>query len=233
MALVRNDPERLAELADAIADFRAATLEGAAQLRGWLEVRLSQSWSDARYESFRETLSIELDRIRHATEVELEELERRLRRLRERLDDYHAASARTQSMSLQFEEYKELFRSGRLIVGELNVPSEVRAAAIEPPEQNQGFWNHHGNTKEIYMELARAFGEAMRLAQAGHGLEDLRKDEYYRRAIDAFRSTSDPIRLKKFGDIYVVEAGRHRVVALQECGIPFFEALVTTMAAKK
>jgi len=250
MQPVRNDPEAMRELAAALRTCRAAIRDSESALRERLLVQLHQSWSDASYETFRLKLASALDVIRGINDHELEDLELRLYSLRERLLRYHQETiahdrktlhlANTRGdqqrlTALQIEAQRADFyrarRSGTLRLGEQNVKRSIEVAAIAPPQNEPDFtWQHHGSGKTTYMELAATFTEVTRLVRQGLSLTDLAQNDRYRQAIDAFWSRSDPIRVTQFRDIYIIEAGRHRVAAVLELGQSHsLETLVTTM----
>ncbi|PYQ29551.1 MAG: hypothetical protein DMF56_11335 [Acidobacteria bacterium] len=240
------------ELAAALRACRAAIRDGRTALYAHL-VNLNESWADTRYKEFRARLEIELDVIRYANEDDLEQLEHRLYILRERLLRYHEESIARGSASifgpsaaaipiarkptpreieLQRAEYESAYQSGRLRIGERLVKRPIQVAAISPPQNASDFkWEHHGNDKATYIELASTFAELTPLVQQGHHLDELKQqNDRYRAAIDAFWSRNEPIKVDRFRDIYVVEAGRHRVAAVLEIRrSDLLEALVTTM----
>jgi hypothetical protein len=88
MALVRNNVEGLAYLASCLGELRERIGGGETALRQQLLFQVSDSWSDAQYEAFREALLSELNVIRRVNNDALMELEALAQRLRARLEDY-------------------------------------------------------------------------------------------------------------------------------------------------
>ncbi len=138
MSLVRNDAELLVALAAAIGAFRTVARDGEKQLRDWLLVRLNESWSDARYQAFCESILTDLEVIRHAIDVQMEDLESGLHRLVERLNAYLETPSLTKSVRgtsrIEVAESSGAHSSGRF-EGEIN--TSERVVKIDPPRPDE------------------------------------------------------------------------------------------------
>lgn len=81
------------------------------------------------------------------------------------------------------------------------------------------FWNHHGNTKEDYMELASYLPEIQERLKNGESLDSIRMDDNLANTVNAYYNEDKMIQVVKYEDGYQFQDdGRHRLLAAQESG---------------
>lgn len=86
---------------------------------------------------------------------------------------------------------------------------------------NPHFWNHHGNSKKFYIELAN---ESKRIHEAwcrGASIEKIQNDDQLKQLSSIYLSDQFCVKLYKYpdGKYRLVGDGRHRVAAAQELGL--------------
>ena len=83
------------------------------------------------------------------------------------------------------------------------------------------FWNHHGNDKETYTEMAEKLPDIQKELGDGKSLDELRENPEYRDAIDAYYNPDTMVKVeqKPDGTYEFQDDGRHRVKAAQEAGV--------------
>jgi hypothetical protein len=104
------------------------------------------------------------------------------------------------------------------------LPMEKKSQFISPADiavpdgvHEEGFWNHHGNDKNMYVRAGCQVPTVLKELQNGVPLEQLRGREDLRDAMNSFWSINDTIRVIKCGDTYVYDTGgRHRIAIAQE-----------------
>ena len=82
------------------------------------------------------------------------------------------------------------------------------------------FWNHHGNTKEDYMDLAGKLPEVQERLDGGESLDDLYQDPDVGATARQYYHPDHMIKLEADPDGNLVSTGdgRHRLLAAQELG---------------
>jgi len=97
--------------------------------------------------------------------------------------------------------------------------ADIHGARYHDDVSDEKFWSHHGNSKEIYMELASKIPEVREQLASGHSLEDIKADEKLRACASQYFSPDNMVRAYQYGDKYMFDGdGRHRVMAAQELG---------------
>ncbi|MBQ4575109.1 MAG: DNA/RNA non-specific endonuclease [Clostridia bacterium] len=81
------------------------------------------------------------------------------------------------------------------------------------------FWNHHGNTKEDYMELASHIPEVKERLEAGENLEDLYNDPDIGACARNYFDPNNIPKVIQYKDTFISQGdNRHRILAAQELG---------------
>ena len=85
---------------------------------------------------------------------------------------------------------------------------------------DENFWNHHGNTKEDYMELASKLPDVQDRLKSGERLEDLYSDPDIGATAYQYYDPNKMVRVEERSDgsYEFLNDGRHRVAAAQELG---------------
>ncbi len=84
---------------------------------------------------------------------------------------------------------------------------------------DDNFWNHHGNTKEDYLEIASHLPEIQERLANGESLSDIGKDPVLDKTIRAYYDEDNMVKVSKYKDGYQSRGdGRHRVMAAEELG---------------
>lgn len=100
---------------------------------------------------------------------------------------------------------------------DLIIPRDA-SQILDSPE----FWNHHGNTKEVYDKFAHQFPEIQAQLARGKTLEEIRKDPELKNATTFWYSEQDVIANEYKGSMFV-ETGYHRASLAREydlTGVP-------------
>ena len=99
------------------------------------------------------------------------------------------------------------------------IPAELIVGVRD--KDNPHFWNHHGNTKEFYIDLAEQSEALHEKRCAGASVEEIRSCEDLKKLSDIYLSDQFCIKLYKHPDgrYLLVDDGRHRVAAAQILGI--------------
>jgi len=139
-----------------------------------------------------------------------------------------------------FNEFGKEFQAGNIQF--MGVSEEyVNEADILSPEQTDkewdqrqsNFWNHHGNTHEIYRNLAEKYRTIQQELAQGKSLDDLKLDEDMRPAVEFWWSNTEPVKLSKYKGTYWVDAGFHRVTLAKNYHLGAIPAKVTETALKR
>ena len=84
---------------------------------------------------------------------------------------------------------------------------------------SDNFWNHHGNTKEDYMELASHLPEIQERMANGESLDSIRSNPHLSNTVDAYYADDKMMKVVKYEDGYQFQDdGRHRMMAAKELG---------------
>ena len=105
----------------------------------------------------------------------------------------------------KFQPYQETLPAGSI-------------SGVDTSDPN--FWNHHGNDRQNYMELASHLLEVQERMREGATYEELRSDPVLGPTARAYYSPDDPITVEKQADgsFAFGSDGRHRIAAAQELG---------------
>jgi hypothetical protein len=139
-----------------------------------------------------------------------------------------AASEREREESDYFIRNRFSNFTAKYLNGELVKEDTKRVIGINPkrvmmPQIDDGFWKHHGNDKERYIDLVKRYHEAVKYLDEGKRLED---NPVLDKAYRVFKN--EPIRLVELDGYYMVEEnGRHRVAAAKELNISIEAEVVT------
>ena len=89
---------------------------------------------------------------------------------------------------------------------------------------SENFWNHHGNTKADYQELASHLPEVQKGLAEGRTLAEMRQDPNLQNTGAAYYDPAKMVKVeaREDGGYHFLDDGRHRVLAAQEqgCSIP-------------
>ena len=89
---------------------------------------------------------------------------------------------------------------------------------------SENFWNHHGNTKADYQELASHLPEVQKGLAEGRTLAEMRQDPNLQNTVAAYYDPAKMVKVeaREDGGYNFLDDGRHRVLAAQEqgCSIP-------------
>lgn len=96
---------------------------------------------------------------------------------------------------------------------EMMDPNEIQNVDSE----DENFWNHHGNQKEDYMELASKLPEVQTRVDAGESLEDIMKDDELKDCAYAYYERMVTVEKTEQGYEFQSD-GRHRIEAAKELG---------------
>lgn len=127
-----------------------------------------------------------------------------------------------------YEEFSDGIASGSLVLEEPDPDAaidwadanDIVGARYYDDVSDEEFWNHHGNTKEMYQELASKVPDVQTALDSGRSLDDLRQDPDLGACASQFFTDANMIRVYKYGGKYIFDGdGRHRVAAAQELGI--------------
>ena len=82
------------------------------------------------------------------------------------------------------------------------------------------FWNHHGNTKEDYMQIAEKIPDVQQALDDGKSLDEIKQDPELKDAALAYFDSENMIKVEQQpdGSYSFVDDGRHRIAAAQELG---------------
>ncbi|MBQ6386421.1 MAG: hypothetical protein IJJ38_09680, partial [Lachnospiraceae bacterium] len=96
----------------------------------------------------------------------------------------------------------------------------VPASSIQGVDSSgEHFWNHHGNTKDDYMNLASRLPEVQEQLGRGVPLEEIKKDPELRDCAAAYYNPDKMIAVERGPNgLEFQDDGRHRVAAAQELG---------------
>lgn len=84
---------------------------------------------------------------------------------------------------------------------------------------NDDFWDHHGNTKKDYIDLASGLKEVQERLSQGETMDSLSNDDLLRRTVEKYYGSDNIIRVNKTENGYELDGdGRHRVMAARELG---------------
>ena len=110
-----------------------------------------------------------------------------------------------------------------LLVDKGSIQSSVNPGSItdvlQLGEENDmdKFWQHHGNTKDSYFELAENYIQSLEEINKNGDLNHLAYNSPLKRAYEAYNSKVEPITLIEYDGIYFFAGdGRHRILAAQE-----------------
>lgn len=90
-----------------------------------------------------------------------------------------------------------------------------------PDRYNESFWNHHMNTHESYLELAKKSEILLKKWNQGLRYKDLKNDDECKEVFGAYLSEQQVIKVYKHidGTYSLTGDGRHRVAAAQELNL--------------
>lgn len=82
------------------------------------------------------------------------------------------------------------------------------------------FWNHHGNTKATYMEIAERIPAVQKALDNGNTVAKLMQDPALKDTVKAYFFTPNMIQVKQCADgrVFYIDDGRHRIRAAAEFG---------------
>lgn len=100
-------------------------------------------------------------------------------------------------------------------------------------EGKPDFWYHHGNTPESYNAAAERYAEIRQRLGRGETLESIKSDQNLRSAVEFWWSKEEPVKLTKYQDTYIVEAGYHRSLLAQNHCLGEIPATVTEARLKR
>lgn len=118
-------------------------------------------------------------------------------------------NAKAAFQNLNNADYISASNLGKQEVNPLNV--------ITPDEMtDENFWKQHGEDQTRYFDLIEKYQKCKEELSNGKSLDEIRKeDSWVANAHDVFHG-SEPIRLLKSGDYYMIDSnGRHRIAAAQ------------------
>lgn len=86
---------------------------------------------------------------------------------------------------------------------------------------NDQFWNHHGNNKEEYMNLAERIPDVQRALNNGMSLDEIKKEPELKDTAEAYFDLNNMVKVEQQtdGSFSFVDDGRHRIVAAQELNL--------------
>ena len=138
-------------------------------------------------------------------------------------DRYAEGSVNTE----QYRDYCAKEDAGQLSYQEYGSPQIVMTDAnnihgmdtFNKDPQSDEFWNHHGNSREDYQELASHIPEVQERLDRGEDLDSICKDpEIGATATQYYREDRMP-EVSRYGDTYIAsDDNRHRILAAQEQG---------------
>lgn len=83
-----------------------------------------------------------------------------------------------------------------------------------------GFWTHHGETKERFADLASKTGTVKSMLDQGMSLEQIKQNPDLTACVEQYFSPDRAVRVYQYGDKYIFGGdGRHRVRIAQEMGL--------------
>jgi hypothetical protein len=106
------------------------------------------------------------------------------------------------------------------------------SGAKEWNDNNEKFWQHHGNSPEFYQSMAQQYPLLRKRVASGESIEELKLDPELRTAVEFWWSKSDPVKLMHFRDSYFVESGFHRLVLARQKGFADIPCIVTEARRK-
>ena len=85
---------------------------------------------------------------------------------------------------------------------------------------SEQFWNHHGNTKEDYIQIAEKIPDVQKELDSGKTLEEIRKNPELQPTVHAYFDPNNMVKVEvnQDGSYSFIDDGRHRVMAAMECG---------------
>lgn len=126
-----------------------------------------------------------------------------------------------------------------LLVDKGSIHSSVNPGSIidvlQLGEENDmdKFWQHHGNSKDIYFELAKNYIQSLEEININGDLNHLAYDSPLRRANEAYNSKDEPIKLIEYdGSFFFDGDGRHRILAAQELQKIGYEITIPALVTK-
>ena len=85
---------------------------------------------------------------------------------------------------------------------------------------DKNFWNHHGNTKEDYIQLAEKIPDVQYALDQGKTLDEIKRDPELRDTAYAYFDPKNMVKVEQQADgsYSFADDGRHRIAAAQELG---------------
>ncbi len=96
------------------------------------------------------------------------------------------------------------------------------------------FWNHHGNSKETYMDMAEKLPDIQKELGEGKFLDELKENPDYADTVNAYYNPDNMVKVeqKPDGSYAFQDDGRHRVEAAREAGVSIPVEVVNSADAK-
>ena len=96
------------------------------------------------------------------------------------------------------------------------------------------FWNHHGNSKETYMDMAEKLPDIQKELGEGKSLDELKENPDYADTVNAYYNPDNMVKVeqKPDGSYAFQDDGRHRVEAAREAGVSIPVEVVNSADAK-
>ncbi len=114
---------------------------------------------------------------------------------------------------------KALTDSGKYKYSVETVPASSVDTSTAMGMNNPNFWNHHGNDKESYMQLAEKLPQVQSEFDSGKTYDEIRNNPELHDCVTAYYAPDKMICAEeKDGKYEFVDDGRHRLAAAQELG---------------
>lgn len=130
----------------------------------------------------------------------------------------------------QYNEFEEKFKNDKV----KRVPTSKDSPIIEKTDasnihevdlfgadrNSDEFWNHHGNNKDFYYDMASKIPEVQERLDSGESLDSIKQNPDLRACASGYFEESNLPRVSKYKDTYISEGdGRHRILAAQDLGM--------------
>jgi hypothetical protein len=125
-----------------------------------------------------------------------------------------------------YQKYMDALQAGQVELVEKDameqrtIPaSDISGMRWRDDVPDEQFWNHHGNTKETYLDLAAKIPRVKDALDGGKSLDEIKGDEELRACAEQYFSPDEMVRVMQYGDKYLFGSdGRHRIMAAREFG---------------
>lgn len=125
-----------------------------------------------------------------------------------------------------FEEFQKNWMDQNLeiipngdVLGWLVNPSDIVGVRHFDEQSDDDFWNHHGNSKDTYIELASKLPDVKKQLDSGISLDTIKMDETLRACAEQYYSPERMIKVYQYGENFIFNGdGRHRILAAKELG---------------